>query len=151
MAAAIDWPGIMDSFEAWVHPRTNISDLTKFVYVRTRSTWNALDAIKGYNDKGANHVVAVTTLKITFGKPRLISEKHVLELTATKTCSQQTAVDPQHLHNTLAGSMRSLVALTKRTLSGAVVLLAVLKQKLLDVVRKRRENKLLGDVERNSL
>uniref|UniRef100_A0A5S6Q6R0 Uncharacterized protein n=1 Tax=Trichuris muris TaxID=70415 RepID=A0A5S6Q6R0_TRIMR len=132
-----------DQFEAGVHSRSDIGDVTKFVYLRTCLEGAALDAIAGYSVTGANYNAAVTTLKSRFGRPKLIAEKHILELVQMEKCTRPTVTELRRLHDGMSSNVRALVALNKdpnnETLSAAEVLLAVLKQKLPTIVRKRWE------------
>uniref|UniRef100_A0A5S6R2D4 Uncharacterized protein n=1 Tax=Trichuris muris TaxID=70415 RepID=A0A5S6R2D4_TRIMR len=77
-----------DQFDSGVHSRTDISDVTKFVYLRTCLVGTAVDAIAGYSITGANYPAAVVTLKSRFGRPKMIAEKHILELAEMEKCSR---------------------------------------------------------------
>ncbi|KHJ40343.1 hypothetical protein D918_09587 [Trichuris suis] len=138
-----------DQFEAGVHSRSGVSDVTKFVYLRTCLEGIAFDAVAGYSVTAANYAAAVSTLKSRFGRPNLIAEKHVLEIMQTEKCNRPTARELRQLHDTVARNVRTLVALNKdlssETPSAAEVLSAVLKQKLPSVVRKRWESKVLAE------
>uniref|UniRef100_A0A5S6Q7W5 Uncharacterized protein n=1 Tax=Trichuris muris TaxID=70415 RepID=A0A5S6Q7W5_TRIMR len=106
-----------------------------------------LDAIAGYSVTGAYYSAAVTTLKSRFGRPKLIAEKHILELVQMERCTQPTVTKLRRLNDRMSSNVRALVALNKdltnETLSAAEVLLAVLKQKLPTIIRKRWESKAL--------
>ncbi|CDW60889.1 DUF1759 and DUF1758 domain containing protein, partial [Trichuris trichiura] len=138
-----------DQFEAGVHSTSDVSDVMKFVYLKTCLESIAFDATAGYSVTAANYAGAVATRKSRFGRPNLIAEKHILELMQTEKCNRPTARDLRQVHDTVARNVRALVALNKdpsnETLSAAEMLLAVLKQKLPSIVRKRWDSKVLAE------
>uniref|UniRef100_A0A5S6QJA6 DUF1758 domain-containing protein n=1 Tax=Trichuris muris TaxID=70415 RepID=A0A5S6QJA6_TRIMR len=142
----LDFPAFWDQFEAAVHSRDDVSDVTRFVYLRAALAGNALKAISGYSVTAANYPLVIQVLKNRFGKPRVIVERHILALVQMERCESATTHHLRKLHDAFVQHVRALAALKKDPLTGqlsaAEVLMTICKQKLPVSLRKRWESKL---------
>uniref|UniRef100_A0A5S6Q460 CCHC-type domain-containing protein n=1 Tax=Trichuris muris TaxID=70415 RepID=A0A5S6Q460_TRIMR len=142
----LDFTAFWDQFEAAVHSRNDVSDVTRFVYLRAALAGNALEAISGYSVTAANYPIVIEVLKNRFGKPRVIIERHILALVQMERCESTSAQQLRKLHDSFVQHVRALAALKKDPLKGqlsvAEILMAICKQKLPTPVRKRWEGKL---------
>ncbi|KFD66339.1 LOW QUALITY PROTEIN: hypothetical protein M514_11864, partial [Trichuris suis] len=142
----LEFTAFWDQFEAAVHSRDDVSDVTRFVYLRAALAGNALKAISGYSVTAANYPIVVQVLKNRFGKPRVIVERHILALVQMEGCESESTHHLRKLHDTFVQHVRALAAVKKDPLKGqlsaADVLMTICKQKLPASVRKRWEGKL---------
>ena len=64
----LDWPNFWQSFETEVHNNRNLTDISKYTYLRAQLKGEALDKVMGLSITDQNYVVALDILKNTYGK-----------------------------------------------------------------------------------
>ncbi|KFD47264.1 hypothetical protein M513_11864 [Trichuris suis] len=142
----LEFTAFWDQFEAAVHSRDDVSDVTRFVYLRAALAGNALKATSRYSVTAANYTIVVQVLKNRFSKPGVIVERHILALVQMEGCESESTHHLWKLHDTFVQHVRALAALKKDPLKGqlsvADVLMTICKQQLPASVRKRWEGKL---------
>lgn len=78
------WKPFIESYEAAIHNKDNLSDVEKFTYLRGFLTNNALSTIEGFPLTNENYAIALDLLKKRYGKDKLIISTHMHDLIAVK-------------------------------------------------------------------
>ncbi|KRY07029.1 hypothetical protein T01_3313, partial [Trichinella spiralis] len=76
-----------EQFEDQIHRQSELRDTTKFTYLRSCLTGNALNAIDGLAVTAANYSAAIDILKSRFGRRDLIIQTHIRKLLDTTPCN----------------------------------------------------------------
>ncbi|CDW61156.1 DUF1758 and DUF1759 domain containing protein, partial [Trichuris trichiura] len=129
-----------DQFEAGVHSRQELSDATKFVYLKSALKGAALEAVTGLPLTSANYAVAVDILKNRFGRPDVIIQKHIVSLLDLPPCAQASAERLRHHHDKLIWHVRAFRENPARQTTAAEMLLAICKLQMRHFLRKRWED-----------
>ncbi|KHJ39855.1 hypothetical protein D918_10112 [Trichuris suis] len=96
----LEFTAFWDQFETAMHSRDDVSDVTRFVYLRAALAGNPLKAISGYSVTAANYPIVVQVLKNCFSKPRVIVERHILALVQIEGCESESTHHLRKLHDT---------------------------------------------------
>uniref|UniRef100_A0A5S6Q5P7 DUF1758 domain-containing protein n=1 Tax=Trichuris muris TaxID=70415 RepID=A0A5S6Q5P7_TRIMR len=153
----LEFVAFWDQFDSGVHSRQELSDVTKFIYLKSALRGPALEAVAGLSITSANYAIAVDLLKNRFGRPNVIVQNHILSLLEMPSCTHASAERLRQLHDNLNWHVRALCAMGKdpaSQLSAADVLLCIFKMKLPHVIRKKWETELLingGEVSLDTL
>uniref|UniRef100_A0A5S6Q5F0 Uncharacterized protein n=1 Tax=Trichuris muris TaxID=70415 RepID=A0A5S6Q5F0_TRIMR len=145
----LQFASFWDQFEAAVDSRTDLSNVTKMVYLQSALGGEALDAIHGFTVTNANYPVVVEILCERFGRQDAVVEAHVLSLLKPDKLERNSDRKLRELYDQLKGHIRALSAIgkdiSKKELTAEDILLVLFKQRLPYHVRKRWEQKLLTD------
>ncbi|KFD59350.1 hypothetical protein M514_28471, partial [Trichuris suis] len=145
----LQFASFWDQFEAAVDSRTDLSNVTKMVYLQSALAGEALDAIHGFTVTNANYPIVVEILRERFGRQEAVIEAHVLSLLKSDRWEKNSDGKLRELYDQLNGHIRALSVIgkdiSKRELSAEDILLVLFKQRLPYQVRKRWEQKMLTD------
>ncbi|KRX14240.1 hypothetical protein T07_5724 [Trichinella nelsoni] len=102
-----------EQFEDQIHRQSEFRDTTKFTYLRSCLTRNALNAIDGLAVTAANYSVAIEILKSRFGRRDLIIQTHIRKLLDGKPCNDASLKTSRKFYDEVVLHIRSLEALGK--------------------------------------
>ncbi|KFD58886.1 hypothetical protein M513_00049 [Trichuris suis] len=94
----LEFVACWDQFDAGVHSRQELSDVTKFVYLKSASKGAALEAVTGLSLTSANYAAAVDILKDLFGRPNAIIQNHIVSLLELQPSAQTALPVPSSRH-----------------------------------------------------
>ncbi|KRX54552.1 hypothetical protein T06_2959, partial [Trichinella sp. T6] len=138
-----------EQFEDQIHQQSELRDTTKFTYLRSCLTGNALNAIDGLAVTAANYSAAVDILKSRFGRRDLIIQTHIRKLLDTMPCNDASLKTSRKFYDEIVLHIRALEALGKNPsspeLTASEVLLEIFKLKTHLSTRKRWETLILSE------
>ena len=105
----LEWPNFWESFQASVDNKPELTDVSKFTYLRSLLKEEAAQCISGLALTGRNYQAACDILQDRYGRPELIIFKHVQGLLVLDKAQNIKAL--QKLQDELMGHVRSLDAL----------------------------------------
>ncbi|KRY38791.1 hypothetical protein T01_2128 [Trichinella spiralis] len=113
----LEFPAFWDHFQGCVHNRTDLNDASKFSYLLSSLSGEALAAVEGMPSSSANYSHAMELLQVRFGRTDFIVREHVKAIWNAKPCSDsrdsiQAMVDEINRH------LRCLTALGKNPSTG---------------------------------
>ncbi|KRZ05281.1 hypothetical protein T11_3747 [Trichinella zimbabwensis] len=129
----LQFKSFWDQFESSIHQREGLSDITKFLHLRSCLSGSALKAIEDVTICAENYPEVVQTLKSRFYRLPDVVESYVLSVMNVKACSNEGAGELTRLHDVLNRHFLELKALGKDVncgLNGFHVILPTLKRKL---------------------
>ena len=125
------WNSFWDVFESSVHKNATLTDIEKFIYLRSLLESSAADAISGYTLSAANYKEAVAVLQRRFGNKRFIIGKHLDSLWNLETISSiNNTKSLRRLYDTVESHVRGLQALGVSPASYGELLMSILMNKL---------------------
>ena len=128
---AAEWMTFWDSFESAVHKNPELSDIDKFIYLRSLLGRSALDAISGLSLTAANYAEAIAMLKKRFGNRQQIISRHMdILLSLAAVTSEHNVKGLRRLYDTIESHIRSLKSLGVPADSYGGLLTSVLLTKL---------------------
>ncbi|KRY23929.1 hypothetical protein T12_6779 [Trichinella patagoniensis] len=138
-----------EQFEDQIHRQSELRDTTKFTYLRSCLTGNALNAIDGLAVTAANYSAAIDILKSRFGRRDLIIQTHIRKLLDTTPCNDASLKTSRKFYDEIVLHIRALEALGKNPsspeLTASEVLLEIFKLKTHSSTRKRWETLILSE------
>ncbi|KRZ81939.1 hypothetical protein T08_9665 [Trichinella sp. T8] len=138
-----------EQFEDQIHRLSELRDTTKFTYLRSCLTGNALNAIDGLAVTAANYSSAIDILKSRFGRRDLIIQTHIRKLLDTTPCNDASLKTSRKFYDEIVLHIRALEALGKNPsspeLTASEVLLEIFKLKTHLSTRKRWETLILSE------
>ncbi|KRX18468.1 hypothetical protein T07_15037 [Trichinella nelsoni] len=113
----LEFPAFWDRFQGCVHSRTDLDDASKFSYLPSSLSGEALAAVERIPSSDANYSHAMELLQIRFGRTDAIVREHVKAIWNAKPCTDsgdsiQALVDEINRH------LRCLTALGKNPSTG---------------------------------
>uniref|UniRef100_A0A5S6Q7L7 Uncharacterized protein n=1 Tax=Trichuris muris TaxID=70415 RepID=A0A5S6Q7L7_TRIMR len=141
-----------DQFDSGVYSRRELSDVTKFIYLRSALRGAALEAVAGLSITSANYAIDVDLLKNRFGRPNVIVQYRIVSLLEMSSCTHASAQRLRQLHDNLNWNVQALCTMGKDSasqLTATDVLLCIFKMKLPHIIRKKWETQLLINGEVN--
>ena len=122
------WTSFWDSYESPIHSSTELTDVDKFNYLRSKLERTARNAIAGLTLSSENE--AIDILLKRFGKQLIISRHMVLLLNVEAVPSDQNVKALRRLYDTIKSHIRSLKSLGVESASYGALLSSVLLNKL---------------------
>ncbi|KRX54888.1 hypothetical protein T09_12433 [Trichinella sp. T9] len=133
-----------EQFEDQIHRQPEFRDTTKFTYLRSCLTGNALNAIDGLTVTAANYSAVIDILKSRFGRRDLIIKTHIRKLLDTTPCNDASLKTSRKFYDEIVLHIRALEALGKNPsspeLTASEVLLEIFKLKTHLSTRKRAKS-----------
>ncbi|KRX31870.1 hypothetical protein T05_10839, partial [Trichinella murrelli] len=108
----LEFPAFWDRFQGCVHNRTDLDDASKFSYLLSSLSGEALAAVEGMPSSSANYSHAMELLQERFGRTDVIVREHVKAIWNAKPCSDSGA-SIQALVDEINRHLRCLTALGK--------------------------------------
>ncbi|KRX86446.1 hypothetical protein T4E_10538 [Trichinella pseudospiralis] len=113
----LEFPAFWDRFQGCVHNRTDLDDASKFSYLLSSLSGEALAAVEGMPSSSANYSHAMELLQERFGRTDVIVREHVKAIWNAKPCSDSGA-SIQALVDEINRHLRCLTALGKNPATG---------------------------------
>ncbi|XP_003381917.1 putative integrase core domain protein, partial [Trichinella spiralis] len=113
----LEFPAFWDRFQGCVHNRTDLDDASKFSYLLSSLSGEALAAVEGMPRSSANYSHAMELLQERFGRTDVIVREHVKAIWNAKPCSDSGA-SIQALVDEINRHLRCLTALGKNPATG---------------------------------
>ncbi|XP_003382158.1 putative integrase core domain protein [Trichinella spiralis] len=113
----LEFPAFWDRFQGCVHNRTDLDDASKFSYLLSSLSGEALAAVEGMPSSSANYSHAMELLQERFGRTDVIVREHVKAIWNAKPCSDSGA-SIQALVDEINRHLRCLTALGKNPSTG---------------------------------
>ncbi|KRY07195.1 hypothetical protein T12_10619, partial [Trichinella patagoniensis] len=131
-------------FEDQIHRQPELRDTTKFTYLQSCLTGNALNAIDGLAVTAANYLAAIDILKNRFGRRDLVIQTHIRKLLDTTPCNDASLKTSRKFYDEIVLHIRALEALGKNPsspeLTASEVLFEIFKLKTHLSTRKRTKS-----------
>ena len=125
------WTTFWDSYEAAVHKNPDLSEIDKFMYLKTLVEKSAREAINGLTLTAANYHEAVSILEKRFGNKQTIISKHMdMLLNIEAVTSQHNVIGLRRMYDRVESHIRGLRALGVSSDSYGSLLSSVLLKKL---------------------
>ncbi|KRY44420.1 hypothetical protein T03_9701 [Trichinella britovi] len=128
----LEFPSFWAQFEANVHKRRDLDNVSKFTYLLSNTEGTARNAIEGIPLTPENYSQAVDILKKRFGRPRQVIREHLAALWREPACHEMTAQGIQALVDEVTKHLRCLTALDKDPFAGRLPVSEALMPMLLD-------------------
>ena len=125
------WQTFIDSFEASVDKREDLTDVQKFQYLAGYLTKEAKKCIEGFPLTSANYGQALDLLRERFGNPQLIISAHMKRLMEMKSVNKAYNVtELRHLLDTTESHIRALESQGINKEHFGAVLIPILQEKI---------------------
>ncbi|MCG8034488.1 MAG: DUF1759 domain-containing protein [Candidatus Thiodiazotropha taylori] len=86
----LKWNEFWDSFECTVHINSNLSNIEKFSYLKSKLSGEAARAVSGLALSNENYAVAIATLRERFGNSQEVIDCHYNEMINLQTANNNT-------------------------------------------------------------
>ena len=139
---ATKWRTFIETFDATVDVRSDISNVEKFSYLRGYLQGNALQTIDGMPLSSANYVEAKELLEKRYGNQQLITATHMNALVNLDRIVSANAKDLRKLHDKVETNIRALESAGVSSTNFGPLLIPIVLGKLPDVVRLQISRKL---------
>ena len=123
----LQWAEFWNFFQVTVDQNTQLSDVEKFCYLKSRLTGEAKDAISGILISQENYGVIKTLLEDRFNNAEVVQHHHIMELiNITPACNNSNSL--RLLYNKLEWHFRCLEALQQDINHG--IIMYIMKSKI---------------------
>ena len=139
----MQWAGFWNFFQVTVDQNTQLSDVEKFCYLKSRLAGEAKDAISGIFILQENYGVIKTLLEDRFNYAEVVQHHHIMEIiNITSACNNSSSL--RLLNDKLGCHFRCLEALQQDVTNG--IIMYIMKSKIPDVflqldIQKGTQNK----------
>lgn len=128
-----------DAYTALVHNNKNISDITKFYYLKSSLQDHASEVIQSIEVTSANYPIAWQLVQERFENKRLIVFNHVKAIFEFPQVQKETFSDLRKLYDTITRNLRSLKSLEEPVDSWDTLIIYVIVSKFDHVTRREWE------------
>ena len=104
----LKWQTFIDTFEASIHSREDISDIQKLQYLCGYLINSAKKCAEGFPLPNANYIKALELLKERYGNPQLVISAHMTKIMEMKKLNESNVEDLRNLLDTTESHVRSL-------------------------------------------
>ncbi|KRZ37031.1 hypothetical protein T4C_12064 [Trichinella pseudospiralis] len=111
MGDVLQFETFWEHFEDQIHRQSELRDTTRFSYLRSCLTGNALNAIDGLTVTAANYSAAIEVLKSRFSRRDLIIQSHIRKLLCVMSCNDQPLETSRKFYDEVVLHIRALEAL----------------------------------------
>ena len=132
---ALNWRTFIESFDAMVHARSDISNIERFAYLRGFLVGNALQTIEGMPLTSDNYVKAKELLEKRYGNQQLIVSSHMNALLKIDCVSNSNVRELRKLHDKVEMNIRALDSAGVSSQNIGPLLIPIVLERLPDVVR----------------
>ncbi|XP_070380720.1 uncharacterized protein [Dermacentor albipictus] len=134
--AATEWQSFWEQFEQAVHGNDGLSNVEKFLYLRSVLSGKAAAAIAGIQVTGANYTTVIELLKERFGRRDVPIQEHLTQLLELPPVqNEKEHIGLRRLYDHLQRHIAGLTALGVKTDSyGALLSSALLRMLPTDLV-----------------
>ena len=139
---ATKWRTFIETFDATVDARPDISNVEKFSYLRGYLHGNALQTIDGMPLSSANYIKAKELLEERYGNQQLITATHMNALVNLDRIVSANAKQLRNLHDKVETNIRALESAGVSSTNFGPLLIPIVLGKLPDVVRLQISRKL---------
>jgi len=103
----LKWNEFWDMFKASVHKDKRYADIDKFMYLKSKLSGDALEAIAGYQLSNDNYKIVVDVLKKRFGNKQVVIDSYYHNLSHLPMATNQ-ASSLHQCYDTIERNLRSL-------------------------------------------
>ena len=108
-----NWKNFRDVYRSVIHRCETMTAVTKFYYLRTHLTGEAMEKIKSFSILGDNCERAWNTLTMYYENKRRIVGTHVSEIFSAKTMKAESSLELKHLVREIFNPLESLLTLDR--------------------------------------
>ena len=142
---AMNWNAFIESFNATIHKREDLSAIEKFTYLRGFLKGDALQTIQGMPLTQENYDEAKDMLEKRYGNPQLIVSSHMNALLKLEKVISANGKDLRELYNKIEINTRALSSSGVSTEHFGALLIPIVLEKLPDNVRLQISRNLGSD------
>ena len=142
---ALDWKPFIESFEAAIDVKEDLSNIEKFTYLKGYLGGNALQCIEGFPLTNENYNEALELLCERYGNPQLIVSSHMNNLIKLEKVSSSDVSQLRILYDKIKGNVRALSSVGIPPSHFGPLLIPIVLEKLPNVIRLQVSRKLGKD------
>ena len=125
------WQSFIDSFEASVHSRNDLSPVQKFQYLNSYLVKAAKKCVEGFPLTNDNYAEALDLLKTRYGNPQLVISAHMAKIMQIeKITRDRNTTELRNLLDTVESHVRSLGSQGVNKEHFGALLIPILQEKL---------------------
>ena len=143
----LEWKSFMETFDAAVNSRPNLSNIEKFTYLKSFLEGIALQAIEGFPLTSENYIRAWNLLIERYGNPQLVISSHMNNLIKLEKVSGANVKELRTLYDKVTRTISNTSALKSVGIESehfGPLLIPIVLEKIPNVIRLQISRK-LGD------